>query len=109
MKLATKADELVAPYKALLGELAEAEQKIGTALREAGERPNTAFVGRKDLARFMVERVVTIHSGQDQFLFEQRDIAAIAAAAWAGLLAQDMRALEIVEADGERRTASRLN
>lgn len=89
VKLAARADDLVASYKGLLGELAEAERKIGTTLREAGELPNTAIVGRKDLARFMVERVVNSHSGRDKFLTEQRTITTIAAAAWSALLVQE--------------------
>jgi hypothetical protein len=87
VKLASRADEFVASYKALIGALSEAERKIGSALHKAGERLNTTIVGRKDLVSFMIERMFAVSMGREKFLVEQRPIAKIAEHAWADLLA----------------------
>ncbi len=90
--LGTQADEYFSLIKALLSDLADAERKIGDALRAAGEPPNAAIIGRRGLGGFLIERLVTMQNGRDLFLSEQRPIAVIAAAAWDGLLDSDTKA-----------------
>lgn len=86
MTLAHRADEMVDAFEALLSDLAQTESDVWDALRQAGEQPNIAIIGRRDLGRFLIERVLATPNGQKRFLAEQRPIAAIAAAAWGDLL-----------------------
>jgi hypothetical protein len=86
MRLAGRADEMVAAYKALITEISQTERAVWDAAREAGMSPDGAVIGRKGLASFMTERMFAISNGRELFLLEKRDVAAIVATAWEHLL-----------------------
>ncbi|MGM4915894.1 hypothetical protein [Tardiphaga sp. 813_E8_N1_3] len=86
VKRAVRADELLAELKAAIGGIAETERAIWNALRDAGEPPGDAIVGRKNLSQFAVDRVVAFSNGNDRLNANRPLVAEIARRAWANLL-----------------------
>lgn len=88
VKLAVRADELVAEVKRVFTDLTETENGIRKALLEAGYAPNGVIVGQKGLAVFMIASLTAFTNGTDRFS-KPRPVAEIAQQAWANLLNSD--------------------
>lgn len=88
VKLAGRADELVAEFKVVFAELSTIEREIWNALREASAPPSDAVVGRKNLGQFAIASLTAFANGTDRF-GQTRAVADVAAKAWANLLNSD--------------------
>lgn len=82
--LAGRADELVAGFKVLLADLAEAERNIWRALNDAKAGASSAIVGRRNIGNIAVGRMLEVINGVDRMRSERsRPVAVIASIAWA--------------------------
>lgn len=88
VKLAIRADELVAEVKRVFTDLTDTENDIRRALREAGVPPSDVVVGQKGLAVFAIASLNAFTNGTDRFN-KPRAVADIAKQAWADLLNHD--------------------
>lgn len=88
VKLAARADELVAEFKVVFADMSATEREIWKALREASAPPHEAVVGRKNLGHFAIASLTAFTTGTDRF-GQTRAVADIAANAWADLLKND--------------------
>lgn len=88
VKLAARADELVAEFKTVFADLAVTEREIRNALREASAPPDDVVVGRKNLGQFAIAALTAFTTGTDRF-GQVRPVAVIAEAAWRDLLGND--------------------
>ncbi|KRR27502.1 hypothetical protein [Bradyrhizobium retamae] len=88
VKLASRADDLVAQFKAVFAEMSATERKIWKALREASAPPSDAVVGRKNLGQFAIASLTAFTTGIDRY-GQTRAVADVAAKAWADLLKSD--------------------
>jgi DNA-binding LytR/AlgR family response regulator len=88
VKLASRADELVAEFKAVFADMSATEREIWKALHEASAPPSDAVVGRKSLGQFAIAALTAFTTGADRF-GQTRAVADIAATAWAFLLSKE--------------------
>jgi len=88
VKLAGRADDLVAEFKAVFADLAVTEREIWNALREASAPPHDAVVGRKNLGQFAIALLTAFTNGTDRF-GQGRAVADVARTAWADLLVSE--------------------
>lgn len=86
VKLAGRAEELVAEFKDVLTNISTTERQIWNALREASAPPDSGIVGRKNLVALAIDRMTTRVNGKDIFLSDQRALADVARTAWRNLL-----------------------
>lgn len=88
VKLASRADDLVAQFKAVFAEMSATEREIWKSLREASAPPSDAVVGRKNLGQFAIASLTAFTTGIDRY-GQTRAVADVAANAWADLLKHD--------------------
>jgi hypothetical protein len=88
VKLAKRADELIAEFKVVFEEMSAIERGIWKSLRDASAPPSDAVVGRKSLASFAITALNAVANGTNRF-GQTRAVADIAAKAWAHLLSND--------------------
>ncbi|MFB6448383.1 hypothetical protein [Bradyrhizobium tunisiense] len=88
VKLAARADELVAEFKRVFAGISATEREIWMALNEASAPPSDAVVGRKNLGNFVMASLTAFTNGTDRF-GQTRAVADVAAKAWADLLSND--------------------
>jgi hypothetical protein len=84
VKLASRADELIAEIRAALAEISATEREIWSALREASASPQDAVVGRRGLIQFAIASLNGVANGTDRFS-QARPVADVARTAWADL------------------------
>lgn len=88
VKLAARADELVAEFKVVFADMSTTEQQIWRALHEASVPPHDAVVGRKNLGQFAIASLTAFTNGTDRF-GQTRAVADVATKAWSHLLSND--------------------
>lgn len=89
VKLAARADELVAEFKSVYDDLGATENQMWEALCEASALPQDAIVGRRNLRLLAIESMNAFTKGVDKFN-KPRAVADVAKRAWAHLLKNDI-------------------
>lgn len=85
VKIAARADEAVAAFKASTVEIDQVEREIHAALREADAKANTSRAGQTHLWRFAFDQITKFVKGIDSF-DPGRPVADVARSAWRDLL-----------------------
>lgn len=88
VQLASRADGLVAEFKALIADMRKVERDIWTTLRETGQPADCNIVGRKNLEQFAVDQLLRFANGTDRF-GKERPTAEWARSAWRHLLTDE--------------------
>ncbi|WP_425906811.1 hypothetical protein [Nitrobacter sp. TKz-YC02] len=88
VQLASRADGLVAEFKALISDMRGVELGIWKAAREAGQPADGAIVGRKNIDQFAIDQLLRFANGTDRF-GKERPVAEWARQAWRHLLTDE--------------------
>ena len=88
VKLASRADELIAEIRVVLAEISATEREVSKALRASAAPLQDAVVGRQGLIQFAIASLNGIVNGTDRFN-QARPVADVAKMAWADLLVSE--------------------